>query len=303
MDKRQYDLAFENWTLSAQLDPSFPTVWRNLALLEYNKHHDADKALEYMQRAFALNENDARIFMELDQLYKRLQRPAAERLAFLEAHAALIEQRDDLLLEHITLMNATGQYERAIATIDAHIFHPWEGGEGKIPAQYQLARLELAKRAMDSQDYHQAIDLLQQCLIYPHHLGEGKLHGAQENDFYYYLGNAYDAMGDRARAIECWETATQGPQEPAAAMYYNDANPLKIYFQGLALLKLGRTGEAHGRFYKLLNYGKQHLFDQVRMDYFAVSLPDLQIWEGDLTEQNRQHCLQLIELGKQGLNQ
>lgn len=303
MDKRQYDLAFENWTLSAQLDPSFPTVWRNLALLEYNKHHDADKALEYMQRAFALNENDARIFMELDQLYKRLQRPAAERLAFLEAHAALIEQRDDLLLEHITLMNATGQYQRAIATIDAHIFHPWEGGEGKIPAQYQFARLELAKRAMDSQDYHQAIDLLQQCLIYPHHLGEGKLHGAQENDFYYYLGNAYDAIGDSARAIECWETATQGPQEPAAAMYYNDANPLKIYFQGLALLKLGRTGEAHGRFYKLLNYGKQHLFDQVRMDYFAVSLPDLQIWEGDLTEQNRQHCLQLIELGKQGLNQ
>jgi len=37
------------------------------------------------------------------------------------------------------------------------------------------------------------------------------------------------------------------------------------------------------------------------MDYFAVSLPDLQIWEGDLTEQNRQHCLKLIELGKKGL--
>ena len=129
------------------------------------------------------------------------------------------------------------------------------------------------------------------------------MQGAQDNDFHYLLGCAYELLGDDVQARQHWEQATYGPTEPAAAMYYNDANPLKIYFQGLALLKLGRTGEAHGRFYKLLNYGKQHLFDQVRMDYFAVSLPDLQIWEGDLTEQNRQHCLQLIELGKQGLNQ
>ena len=69
-------------------------------------------------------------------------------------------------------------------------------------------------------------------------------------------------------------------------MYYNDAKPDKIFYQGLALLKLGRVDEAHGRFYKLVNYGKNHLFEDVVMDYFAVSLPDLQIWEGDLNLSN-----------------
>ena len=103
------------------------------------------------------------------------------------------------------------------------------------------------------------------------------------------------------KAKECWEEATKGPQEPAAAMYYNDAKPEKIFYQGLALRKLQRDGEANGRFYKLLNYGKQHIFDNVVMDYFAVSLPDLQIWEGDLNTSNQIHCKLMLALGYFGL--
>jgi len=143
--------------------------------------------------------------------------------------------------------------------------------------------------------------LLNECLEYPHHLGEGKLYGAQENDFYYLLGVAYEQLGDMAKARECWEEATKGPQEPAAAMYYNDAKPDKIFYQGLALLKLGRQGEANGRFYKLVNYGKQHIFEQQTMDYFAVSLPDLLIWEDSLDVKNRIHCLYMLALGYYGL--
>ena len=85
-------------------------------------------------------------------------------------------------------------------------------------------------------------------------------------------------------------------------MYYNDAKPDKIFYQGLALLKLGRLNEAHGRFYKLVNYGKNHLFDNVTMDYFAVSLPDLQIWDGSLNQSNRIHCLFMLALGCYGLS-
>lgn len=84
-------------------------------------------------------------------------------------------------------------------------------------------------------------------------------------------------------------------------MYYNDANPSKIFYQGLALKKLGRDAEANGRFYKLINYGKNHLFDDVVMDYFAVSLPDLQIWEGDLNTANRIHCKFMLALGYCGM--
>ena len=300
-DKRQYDVAVENWEQAALLDPQFPTVWRNLALARFNKQNLQDKALEYMEKAFHLDETDSRILMELDQLYKRLQRPHQERLDFLRQYPQLIQQRDDLVLEEITLLNQLGRYEEAMTKLDAHQFHPWEGGEGKVPAQYQMCRVELAKQAIAVKAYEKAIQLLQQCLEYPHHLGEGKLYGAQENDFYYYLGVAYDAKGEADKARDCWEQATKGPQEPAAAMYYNDAKPEKIYYQGLALLKLRREDEAHGRFYKLINYGKQHIFEKQTMDYFAVSLPDLLIWDDSLDVKNRIHCYYMLALGYDGM--
>ena len=188
-----------------------------------------------------------------------------------------------------------------MAKLDSHMFHPWEGGEGKVPAQYQIARVELAKLAMAKQEYGRAKTLLEQCLDYPHHLGEGKLYGAQENDFYYFLGCCYDALGENEKARNCWEEATKGPQEPAAAMYYNDAKPDKIFYQGLALLRLGRKDEANGRFYRLINYGKQHVFDHVVMDYFAVSLPDLLIWEDSLDTKNLIHCKYMLALGYYGM--
>jgi len=319
---RQYDLAIGNWELSAKLDPLFPTVWRNLALGRFNKQDRQQEALEYMERAFHLDENDERVLMELDQLYKRLHRPHAERLAFLRKYPALIERRDDLALEEITLLNEVGRYEEALQKLDSRTFHPWEGGEGKVPAQYQFCRVELAKQAIGrwasavrqqptakgqepkalNKELEKAIALLEQCLVYPHHLGEGKLFGAQENDFHYFLGIAYDALGQKEKARACWEEATKGPQEPAAAMYYNDAKPDKIFYQGLALYKLGREGEAHGRFFKLINYGKQHVFEKQVMDYFAVSLPDLLIWDDSLDTKNVIHCKYMLALGYFGMS-
>ena len=298
---RQYDLAIENWELSARLDPKFPTVWRNLALGRFNKQDRQQEALEYMERAFSLDENDERILMELDQLRKRLHHSHQERLTFLQKYPELIQRRDDLVLEEITLLNQTGRYEEAMQKLDAHIFHPWEGGEGKVSAQYQICRVELAKQALTRRDFESAVRLLSECLDYPHHLGEGKLYGAQENDFHYLLGLAYEGLGDMETARKYWEEATKGPQEPAAAMYYNDAKPDKIFYQGLALYKLGREGEAHGRFYRLINYGKQHIFEKQIMDYFAVALPDLLIWEDSLDTKNLIHCKYMLALGYLGL--
>ena len=300
-DKRQYDLAQAYWERAAELNPAFPTTWRNLALLYYNKREDSAKALECMEKAFSLDETDARILMELDQLYKKLQHPHQTRLAFLQKHPGLIAQRDDLVLEEITLLNQTGRYAEAMARLDAHKFHPWEGGEGKVPMQYQTARVELAKEAIAEGRYNEAVTLLSQCLEYPHHLGEGKLHGAQENDFYYLLGVCHKATGNQEAARECFAQATLGPTEPAAAMYYNDAKPDKIFYAGLAFRALGDENSARSYFNRLVDYGKQHLHEKVRMDYFAVSLPDLQVWDGSLDEMNRIHCLYMLALGYAGL--
>lgn len=300
-DKRQYDLAKKYWESAATLNPKFPTTWRNLALYYYNKECDKAKALESMERAFNLDPTDSRVLMELDQLYKKLGHPHAERLAFLQKYQSLVEQRDDLVLEEITLLNQTGAYKEAARKLDGRQFHPWEGGEGKVPMQYQTARVEQAKLEYAEGNYAEAVKLLEECLVYPHNLGEGKLYGAQENDFYYLLGLCYQAMGDEAKARQCFEQATLGPTEPAAAMYYNDAKPDKIFYAALAFRALGDEKKARSYFNKLISYGKQHLHEKVVMDYFAVSLPDLQVWDGSLDEMNRIHCLYMLALGYAGL--
>ena len=300
-DKRQYELAIAAWEQSAKTDPTFPTVHRNLALAYYNKLHDGQKAVEAIEEAFRLDPTDSRILMELDQLYKKLGYPAQRRLDHLRKYPALIAERDDLVLEEITLLNQLGRCREAMEKLDAHLFHPWEGGEGKVPAQYQYARVELAKQAMAEGRPAEAVKLLEECLVYPPHLGEGKLYGAQEQDFYYFLGLAWEQAGDTGKSKICLEKAAQGKLQPATALYYNDANPEKIYYQGLALAKLGRKPEAAGRFCSLVEFGSKHLDDHIVMDYFAVSLPDLAIWEEDLDRRNRSNCEYLIELGQKGL--
>ena len=300
-DKRQYQEAIACWEKSVSIDATFSTVHRNLSLAYFNKLQQEEKALATLEKAFELDTTDARILMELDQLYKRLCKPFSERLVFLEKHIDLVLQRDDVYLEYATLCNQSGKYIKAIEWIDQRIFHPWEGGEGKVPTQYQIARVELAKQFLAGNNESQAINLLKQCLVYPHHLGEGKLSGAQENDFYYWLGCAYESLGELEKARHYWELAKEGDTKPAAAIFYNDQKPDKIFYQGLALLKLDRKEEAKKRFHALVAFGKKHLNDIIKLDYFAVSLPDLLIWDDDLTFRNKIHCHYMLGLGFYGL--
>ena len=294
-DKRQYNLAAQYWYDSAQAEPAAPTTWRNLALHAFNKLHDSETAMDYMVRAFKLDTTDARVLMELDQLYKVIGRLPERRLALLQQYMDLVNSRDDLLLEYITLLNQCGRHSEAMQLIDAHQFHPWEGGEGKVSGQYQMCRLEIAKKLLteskgkteDTEKLQKAKQLLEECLVYPPHLGEGKLYGAQDNDFLYFLGR--------------YEEGTAGPTEPAAAMYYNDAKPDKIFYAALCYRKLGQEDKARSLFNRLISYGSQHLFDEPIMDYFAVSLPDLLIWEDSLKRKNEIHCKYMLALGYFGL--
>lgn len=300
-DKRQYDEAISAWEKSAAQDSSFPTVLRNLALAYFNKLGRTNDALDMMEKAFALNTDDARMLMELDQLYKRMNREHKFRLELLEKYLEVVSKRDDLYLEYITLLNQCGEYEKALKCIESRRFHPWEGGEGKVPAQYQTAHLQLAKQFMKDEEYNKAMEHIDACFEYPENLGEGKLHGAQENDFNYYKGCILEALGDDEKAKEFFLKASTGISVPAAAVYYNDQKPDKIYYQGLALRKLGCEDEARGRFNRLIDFAEKHIFDVFKMDYFAVSLPDLQIWEDDMNRKNEVHCRYLLALGYNGL--
>lgn len=300
-DKRQYKEAIDCWEASVAIDDHFPTVHRNLSLAYYNKRNQPEQALASLQKAFSLDTSDARVLMELDQLYKKLNEPLQKRLSFLEKHLPLVNSREDIYLERITLYNQLGEYQKARDLIAAYKFHPWEGGEGKVVGQYLIAHLELAKAAIEARQFEKALQLLHDAEHYPENIGEGKLFGAPENDIHYLKGLAYEQSGEHELALQSFSLATGGISEPVQAIFYNDPQPDKIFYQGLAWLKLNDPEKAHMIFNKLIGFGERHLNDQISIDYFAVSLPDLLVFDADLNVRNNIHCLYLQGLGKLGL--
>ncbi len=298
---RRYDEAMACWEKARDLDPNFPTTWRNLGLAYFNKRHDAQKAHEAYERAFALNQDDARVLFELDQLEKKLNRLPQERLTRLEKFPELVARRDDLTIEYITLLNTLERFDDAYAALMARNFHPWEGGEGKTTGQYVISLVEQARKKIAANDFADALEFLQRATMYPHNLGEGKLVNAQENNIYYYMGLAYHALGDSENARNALERAATGLSEPTSALYYNDQPPDMIFYQGLARAKLGHKPDALLIFQKLIDYGNAHRNDEIQMDYFAVSLPTFLVFDEDLNARNRVHCHYMIALGHLGL--
>ena len=299
-DKLQYDRAITLWEQSIMLDASYPTVHRNLAIAYYNKRQNAEAARKELEQAFALDETDSRVFLELDQLYKKLGVPFEERLKQYEAREALIRERDDAMLEWVTLYNLNGEPQKAYDLIMSHSFRPWEGAEGRISGQYKIALTALAREAMQQNDYERAEQLLNQALQYPENLGEGRLEGTKDNDIYYELGVVQEHLNRQDEAQKYFELAQIGDNEPAGAMYYYDQPADMILYQALTSKKLNQMKRYHACLNKLQDYGERHLYDQIEDDFFAVSLPDFLIFEDDLTEKNRAHCYYLMGLSKLG---
>ncbi len=285
-DRSQYNDAARLWENSIKINSKFPTTYRNLALYYYNKKQDYNKAKEYLETAFNKNKTDSRVFFELDQLYKILNYSVEERLNIMEENQPLLASRDDLYTEYITLLNATGKHKEALTFIENHIFHPWEGGEGKITTQYKNALMELGKNSEE---------LLLKALKTPYNLGEGKLYGTMDNDIYYLLGKV---TGN----TEYYKKAILGGDDLGNALYYNDQPPEMFYYRALAYRELGDLKKSDFMLNTLINYGMEHKNDEIKIDYFAVSLPDFLIFEANLSLKNYVNCCYLTALGLIGLS-
>lgn len=298
---KNYNEAIQCWEKSRSINNTFPTVHRNLSLVYFNKKGDADKALKSIEKAFQLDETDGRVFMEMDQLSKRLGHPMESRRERMENYIDIVKDRDDQYLELINVYNHTGLHQKAYDMLLSRIFHPWEGGEGKVTGQYVLSLTIMAREAILAKDYQRAVEYLEKAQTYPENLGEGKLQGCQENELFYLLGLAYEGLNEKEKSVNAFKKAATGLDKVSVAMFYNDQNPETIFYQGMALLKLNNKEAAGERFVKLVVFGEKHMDDKVKMDYFAVSFPDLLIWDDDLTYRNHLHCKYLMGLGMLGM--
>ncbi len=290
-DRKRYANAIACWRTSVAADPNFAIPWRNLGIAEYNIRNDREAALAAYLKAIDCNRSDSRLLYEFDQLRKRLQHTPEERLAALEADLALVAERDDLSVEYVALLNLAGRHEKALQTLMDRRFSPWEGGEGVVSGQWVQTNLALGRRAILNGDLVAALEAFQRAKLYPENLGEGKHLLTLERHLDYWQGQALEASGDMDQAREFYVAASLPLPAPSVHSYY----------RALALRKLGRREEADLELERLLHESHTRTKQEPVVDYFSTSLPNLLLFEEDLSRRSLVESLMLEAFAMMGM--
>ena len=280
-DRKRHREAIARWQRATELDPGFPTAWRNLGFGYYNVLHDATRARDAFARARQAAPEDARILYEQDQLAKRTGEPPERRLSTLEENRALVERRDDLSVELATLYNNVGRPERALSVLLSRPFQPWEGGEGLVLAQFVRASVLLAQRALQAGDAA-ALRYLHSARNPPESLGEAHHLLVNLSILDYWMGVACEQRGEPAEAAAHLERAAraQGDFRQMQVQSISDVT----YWSALALRRLGREQEAAELLSRIREYALELRQQTPAIDYFATSLPAMLLFDEDLKE-------------------
>jgi len=261
---RQPDVAVKEWEKSAAIDGSFSLVHRNLAQGYEQSQNDTPKAIASMERAVALDPDNARLRFELDMLYEAGNVAPQKRLASFESNPALAAERSDAMTQEAKVYLLVGRYEQALQLLKTHRFHNWEG-YGDVHDVYVDACLLAGERELRAGKFNEALGDFQAALEYPENLEVGRpYHESRRPEVDYWLGVAYGKLGNSAESMEMFRHAVSAPGPEQGR-----EQPEMLYYAGLAAQKLGRSAEATRFFGELIGKGDEALATRPEADYFA----------------------------------
>lgn len=254
----QPEASADLWEKSSTLDPTFPIIWRNLAIAyshQKNKNSQA-KAIACLEKAVASANPYSTHFVELDQLYKATNVPVEKRLAMLEKNQSIIIRNDEALGDLITLKIFAGKTDEAIKLLQGRTFSIWEGatpfntGQAWLDAHF-VRGLQLLKAGK----YSEALVDFEAATNPPENLRaqQGSRAVLSSNiKISYWTGCAYDGLKDKVKARKSWNDAiaikiqtfpADGGTSDGARKMSSDDNILyqgeQLYYQALAKKKLG----------------------------------------------------------------
>ena len=299
-DKKRHLDAIAAWEKARAADGAFATAHRNLGIAYWNARRDATAARASYEKALSCDPTDSRLVSEFVQLRAKLGDSAADRLAFLEGHRALVLERDDATVELAALYNETGQPQKTLDLLTSRSFHPWEGGEGKVLRQYTTARLLLGQSALTAGDAESALEHFNLAMETPDRLGE-KYHLLQAKaDVTFWQGKALRALHREAEALAKFEAAAaeSGDFQGMAVTAFSELT----VFKALALRELGRESEARQVLEAMAAHAVAESKIPARIEYLATSLPNLLVFEEDIQESKKSQMRHLLQLANENLN-
>jgi tetratricopeptide (TPR) repeat protein len=259
----QKDKAIAAWEKSAQLDPKFGLVDRNLGFA-YDRANETNKAISWYEKSIQVDPNNPRAFTEIDQLYQKTGKPAKDRLALLQKNINTVLKHDDAVIRLLGLYNETGDYDKATKILDTRHFHVWEGG-GEVHDIFVDAHLLKGLSLSNSKKYDAAIKEYALADTYPDNLEVGRPdNDGQYAKIYYYMGKAYAAKGDQVKAKESFEKAAADTRERSSR--YRSEHDI---FRAMAYQELGEKAKADELIDACKKYVGEQLASKSLIDEFS----------------------------------
>jgi len=246
---RRPDEAVAAWQTALEIKSDIPMVNRNLAFAAFFHSSNADKAIEYQSKAIAASPAHPRWYSELENYYDLSGHDYRECLAVLEKNKDVVKQDVTAPQKLVKLYNLNGEYDKAIELLETHHFRTWEGGT-EIHNHYvdalTLKGLELMDGAKDA--LTEAIACFEKAMLYPANLEVGKpLNDGRGAMLCYYIGQAYEKQGKKAKAKEAYTRSINSKNGGWADL---------AYYQGKAYEAVGQTEKAQEQYRSLIKRGE-----------------------------------------------
>jgi tetratricopeptide (TPR) repeat protein len=237
------------WELSAEIDPSFPIVHRNLAIAYgYGTPSiSIDRSIKQLETAVSLTPKYARHFAELDEFHEAAGTAPEERLSVLERNQQVIAQRDDSLAREIGLLVSVGKYDEAIERLTGREFSVWEGANLNVAENWIDAHVLRGRKRLAARQTKEALADFQAALQIPSNLpSEGVDLADREPELEYWIGNTYHVLGESEQAKKHWRESAGSAlgarkrRKPAGIA----PREIQAYYRALSLRELGETEQA-----------------------------------------------------------
>lgn len=239
--EKQPEVAIGHWEKAVQLNPGLAIAYRNLGWGYYYHYKDIPKAIAMYEQAISLNRSDAMYYTELSDLYQKNNTSIEKRMAIFEGSEDVVKNRDDSHLWMIENLILSGQADKAVEMLDNTVFAYREGSSRTRDITID-ANLIVGKRYFDCKEYKKALELFMKADITKEEAGYDRL-GEREIQVDYYIGTAWQALGNRAKANAAFRKSVAHPSQRLNIM---------SYYRGLSFVQLGETKKAEEVFKALI---------------------------------------------------
>ena len=259
---KQPDRAIENWEAAVKSDPSLAIAWRNLGWGYYQHQNNIPKAIHAYEKAFEFEKNEPLYYAELDPLYELNNTSIEQRAKLFESVGDIVKKRDDAFVREILVLNLAGKPEKSVEYLNNSNFH-FREGSSRVRDITVDAHLLLGKKYLAEKKQVQALEQFMLTVGAPEKTGSGSrvLGGdIRSAQIYYFIGSAYEALGNRAKAKIYFTLSTEQQLKPGDT---------GSYYRGLCFQKLGNKLKATECFNALIEEGNKQISKGSETDFFA----------------------------------